>query len=656
MSKFVCDIETDGLLKELTKVHSMVLVDLKTRAIFSFADQPGHTPLADGLRMMDEAELLVFHNGIKFDLPALEKVFGWAPTGTAWDSLVLSRLVYPDIEQDDFRLIKKSPGAIPGNLIGGHSVAAWGYRLKLRKGDFKDKWDHWSPRMHEYMIQDGKVQWKITTHLLDQIQKRKISDQAIEVEHKFAELMFLQQEYGVRFDVERAQELYATLSARRAELANELRRIFKPWLGRDGQAVEPKKPRRYFIEHPLGQTERVHSKHGLQRGYWNHVEGTHQKIKMVEFNPASHDHIAQRLIYIHGWKPSEFTKKGKPQVTAEIMGKLIYPEAPTLALYLMINKRIGALAEGDQAWLKVVTPEGRIHGTVISIGAPTHRCSHHHPNITQVPKVREKKINGKKVILKGEAGGYGFECRDLFVVDKEKHIQMMLVGADASGLELRMMGHYMAKFDGGSFAKELLEGDPHDKNAAILGELAPNRDAAKTETYAVIYGGGDAKLGRTAFEYSLKLGIPLKGSLISLGKRVRAGLMKGMPGLEKLIKAVQARAKRRGYLVAIDRRQVPVRSPHAALNFLFQSAGAIVMKYALVRFAAEMEKRGYQHGVEWRLAINAHDEIQANVKSEIAKETGELAVASIKWAGEHLRLRIPLDGEYKIGHSWAATH
>src|SRR5690606_31621074 len=184
----------------------------------------------------------------------------------------------------------------------------------------------------------------------------------------------------------------------------------------------------------------------------------------------SRTHIYKRLKDKYNWKPKEFTEKGTPKVSEEVLESLPYPEAELLNEYLMIQKRISQLAEGHSAWLKMVRPDGRIYGSVITNGAVTGRMTHNSPNLAQVPAVNVP---------------YGKECRSLFTVPDDR----VLVGADASGLELRCLAHYMARFDKGAYARELLEGDIHTANQKAAG--LPTRDNAKTFIYAFLYGAGD---------------------------------------------------------------------------------------------------------------------------------------------------------------------
>jgi len=664
MARYIFDIETDGLLDELTRVHSLVLRDIDTGTVLSCHDhyptervlegcpeQDTGPSIRFGLEELAAADLIVGHNIIRFDIPAIQKVYPWfKPRGVVRDTMVLSRLIWPEIKQNDLRFRKKNP-QFPAKLIGKHSLDAWGHRLKNWKGDFKGPWEKWSEEMQRYCEQDVAV----TASLWDRIVSKGYAEAAIDLEHRFAEIIALQERHGFHFDVPKAQALYAELAQRRLELEEELKKAFKPWYS----------PKGIF-------TPKVNN---AASGYVAGAPFT--KVKLNVFNPKSRDHIADRLMKVRGWKPREFTDTGKPAVDDDIIAALPYPEAPLIAEYLMVQKRIGQLAEGDKAWLKY-EKNGRIHGAVNTNGAVTRRCTHEFPNIAQVPT---------------NDVPYGRQCRDLFYAPDGYD----LVGTDAASLELRCLAHYMARYDGGEYAQIVTEGDVHWVNAQALGVVGrdevrdDNNDhhlwarnkVAKRFIYAFLYGCGDEKAGlltgvtpEEAEEFRLntsKYGKWWKRAVKVLQREGReprpediAVLVKGAllkdrflnktPALKRLRNDVVEVVKERGFLKAIDGGVLHVRSAHSALNTLLQSAGAIAMKKALVILHDELTARGWVHGEDYAFVANIHDEIQAIVKKDRSKEYGELAASSIRIAGERLGFRCPLEGQSKYGRTWAETH
>jgi len=343
---------------------------------------------------------------------------------------------------------------------------------------------------------------------------------------------------------------------------------------------------------------------------WYDVSGRLCRVDFVEFNLGSRQQIAQRLIRA-GWQPKKRTDKGNIIVDESILRKVEIPEAQLIADYLMIQKRIAMI----QSWFDSIREDGRVHGSVNTIGAVTGRMTHNSPNMAQV-------VAGYSP--------YGKEMRSLWTVPNGKR----LVGVDASGIELRMLSHYMQDKE---YEKQILDGDIHTFNQKLAG--LETRDQAKTFIYALIYGAGNAKIGEIS-----------KGTATD-GKRLRQRFLGNLPALKSLIGRVQ-KASQRGYLKGLDGRKIWVRSPHSALNALFQSSAAVVMKKALTL----LDEYAKLDNIDYKLVGNIHDEIQSEVDNDQAELFGELAVKAIEDAGTQLEVRIKLDGEYKVGDNWYDTH
>lgn len=672
------DLETNGLLDTVTKVHCIAAKDIDTKQVHFF----GPDQIKEGIRFLQSAELLVFHNGIKYDLPVLEKLYPHLPIDKTklFDTLVAVRVIYSNIKDHDAGLLLKKQ--IPGRLYGSHSLEAWGYRLKKMKGEYKEwfkekvgdayhdgmEWEEYCPEMGEYNIQDVEVGDELYTRIV----AKNYSPEALELEHQVAWLMAQQERNGFPFNSSKGAELYGKLAQRRGELERELKGFFKFWFAPAGKVVSPI-DRKVFHEDPDGATSRRIKEKGkdayLQHGHYEYfTKGSeYTKIKLVEFNPASRDHIADRLMKLYGWKPEVFTPGGKPQVDEEVMEGLSYPPCRLLTEYLLVSKRVSQLAEGDQAWLKVAKG-GKIHGSVNPNGAVTGRATHAYPNVSQVP---------------ASGSPFGHECRELFCVPSG----WTQMGADASGLELRCLAHFMARFDGGKYGDILLGGDIHWANVQAMGLTDEPRDkgnklhdvyrdGAKTFIYGFLYGAGDEKAGKIIYGLVLKakgLGLPFKHLLdtffggnefpqpadfVKAGKKLKGSFLKKLPALKKLIEAVRESA-RRGYLIGLDKRQLHVRSAHAALNTLLQSAGAILCKKWLVLVEEELQVKGFKHGWDGDYAFMAwvHDECQIACKTpEIAEIVRKVAEACVTKSGEHFNFRCPLAGESKLGTNWAMTH
>lgn len=625
MKTLVFDIETDGLLDELTQVHCLVIADPATSEVWSCTNsappatgtsihtmggiQPArYRSVEEGLKLLAEADLILGHNVIGFDIPALQKVYpDWKPRGVVRDTLLLSNLLYPKevIEGIDFDLAAK--GRLPKNLIGRHSLEAWGYRLGEYKGDYKGPWGAWSQVMQVYCEQDVTVTSKLWKRQQDEL-ATGWGEACVGLEHDLAWIIQRQERRGFAFDMKAAQALQGALAGRRAELEDELRVLFPPKV----------------IRTPF--TPKVNNK---VRGY---VKGVPTfKEKVVPFNPGSRKQVAERMV-AYGWKPSEFTKDGTPKVDDETLAGLPYPGAKELAGYFLIAKRIGQLAEGKEAWIRR-EKRGRVYGRVIQNGAVTGRMTHR--VIANVPRVGTP---------------YGKEMRALFMASTG----LVLVGCDADALELRCLAGFMARFDGGAYIKTVLEGrkedgtDMHTLNAKALG---CDRETAKTWFYAFIYGAGDVKLG------SIILGTGVsRMRLAAQGKKDRAKFLAGLPAMGKLVKAVAKAIKTRGFLFGLDGRKLRIRSEHAALNTLLQSAGAVLMKKAQVILDADLRAAGLVPGQDYEFVITYHDEWQIEARPTLAAQVGTLAADAIRKAGEAFSFRCPLKGNFDIGNNWAETH
>ena len=689
MSRIVFDIETNGLLDTMTRIHCITAVDRDTRKSYAFncgeyADgsfAPHDGSIEEGLQFLAKADELIGHNIIRFDFPGIRKVYGWRPKAKVFDTQVASQVIWPNIIDNDMRAEAK--GRLPPEfrakgLMRKHSLKAWGMRLGVMKGDFDPKdfinpetdephtWESigFTPEMDKYARQDPIV----TLRLLEKIEEKQYSQECLDLEHAVARILQTQEEYGFAFDYAAAERLTAKLQRRHVELSTELTTLFDAWympsVAKGTALHTPKKNRREWVQVEDGPVKRK-VKGEWQQGYYvEYTEGAaFSKVKLVVFNPASRDHIADRLMKVRGWKPTQFTDNGKPAVDETTLESLPWPEAKLLTEYLTIEKRLGQVATGKEAWLKHATKAGifgnangdvyRIHGEVSTNGAVTGRMTHKRPNVAQTPKA-DKKVP------------YGVECRECWTAGPG----YVLVGCDAEGLELRMLGHFMARYDEGAYADAVVNGDKdkgtdvHTINQKAIG--LNSRNSAKTFIYALIYGAGDYKLGTIVYDdftdevrdrFNTKFVGKNKRAMAfkRLGKSRRDRLMENLPALKSLTDDVKDRARKRGSLKGLDGRRLHVRAEHSALNTLLQSGGAIVMKKALVLLDEAVNHIRSAGGVVAFVA-NIHDEWQMEVTPEHSDEVGKLAAACITRAGEHFKLQCPLAGSYGTGANWAATH
>ena len=596
----IIDIETDGLLPDVSKIHCIGMSVVEAQAGQVFSNQEPYDCLDDALEIMSSAKSITGHNIIGYDLPVLKKILGWTPSKSTQiiDTLVLSRLCHTNLYEID---VKEK--CIDTKLYGSHSLKAWGQRIGVLKKSLgtqdDDVWHKFTPAMADYCVQDVSV----SAHLKYHFDVMEYSLEAVDIEHKFAQIIQRQVEHGYAFNVNKAKELYVRLLKRQEELGSQLRNSYGSWFISEGE-VTPKVSNK---------------KRGTSKG------SIYNKIKRVEFNPNSRDHIS-RCLMKQGWRPTEFTASGKPKIDESVLRKLQLPNCQELKEHFLISKRVSQLAEGNHAWLKLER-DGRIYGSVNTNGAVTGRCTHSSPNVAQVP---------------ASYSPYGTECRSLFRAGKDR----VLVGCDADGLELRALAGYLKKYDGGIYAQAAVDGtkdkgsDVHSLNRDALG--LSSRDTAKTFFYAFIYGAGDQKLGK------------ILGGGAKRGKQGRAALLSGIRGLMELTKKVKQVYRRRGHLIGLDGRELHIRSEHSALNTLLQSAGAILMKKALI-LLDERLKMHYKEG-DYEFVANIHDEFQIEVKEEYAEEIAKHSAEAISRAGQYFEFDCPLSATSHIGKTWAETH
>ena len=468
---------------------------------------------------------------------------------------------------------------------GGHSLKAFGLKFGYKKFDFND-FTKFSQEMLKYCIRDVKLLIQVYT-LLNR-QGVNFSKESIELEHDVAKIITQQVSNGFLLDQEKAHLLLARLQQRVDEVQTRVRETFIP------------------LKIETTFTPKVNNK---ARGYVKGIPFT--KVKYQEFNLGSRQQIGERLINL-GWKPKKFTDKGHVIVDEKVLSKIKdIPEAELIKEFLLLQKRVAMI----ESWIEAVREDGRVHGKVITNGAITSRMSHSSPNMAQIPAVYSP---------------YGKDCRELWVVPSG----YKLVGVDASGLELRILSHYMNDKE---YINEVINGDIHSTNQTLAG--LETRDIAKTFIYAFIYGAGNKKLGTIC------------GRSESYGREIKNRFLKRLPSLAKLRTRVD-KAVKKGWLKGLDQRKLIIRQKHSALNTLIQGGGAIAMKKALVILSDYIS----QYKIDAIPVVNVHDEFQYQVKEEQADRFGTLAVKSIVDAGEQLGLRCSLNGEYKIGNNWKETH
>ena len=590
MSNLVFDIETDGL--DPTKIHCIVAQDVNTLDVFTF----DNTQLDEGYAMLSSATKLIGHNLIGYDIPVIKKLAGLDLFNKKIvDTLVLSRLFKPTRE-------------------GNHGLEGWGYRLGFKKGDFgkqEDAWDSYTPEMLEYCKNDVLLNTKVYEAL--KVESRGFTPESVQIEHGVAKIVDQQRTNGFVLDVQKVMGLMAMFETKLHDLEQEVQEEFRPVV--TTQILTPK----YTATGHVAKT--ATDQHGKGTRL---TDDEYERLSLdieskpiarkteTPFNLGSRKQIGEYLIRF-GWKPLKHTPTGQPIVDEGTLNKVRgIPQAAMIAKYLMLQKRLAQ----TKSWIKELDDTtGRVHGYVNPNGAVTSRMTHSHPNMAQIPS---------------SSSPYGEDCRACWTVPEDYR----LVGIDASGLELRMLAHYL---NDEGYTNEILNGDIHTANQR-LADLE-SRDQAKTFIYALLYGAGDAKLGSVV------------GRGRAHGKGLRQRFFDNLPSFKKLTDRVQREAKS-GFIKALDGRKLTVRSEHAALNTLLQGAGAIVMKKALIILDDMIRTNNW----DAKFVANVHDEWQIECHLDDAVDVGNAGVHAIREAGCMLNLNCPLDGDYKVGENWSETH
>jgi DNA polymerase I-like protein with 3'-5' exonuclease and polymerase domains len=603
------DIEANGLLDDVTKLWCIAACDLDS----DWERLWGPNQIDEALDVLGSAELLAAHNGIRYDLPALYKLKGFEFHREIHDTLILARLFNSDIRNTDADLV--ASGRLDKKLHGSGSLKAWGQRIGIHKAEYEGGFEAYSQEMGDYCLQDCRTGKALWWHL----DVPSLDPRSVWLEHRATQVTFEMEQAGWPFNEEAAARLYTELVDMRHTIETELVAEFGSW----------KEVDKVFVAKRDNRT----------LGYVKGQEVT--KYKDVTFNPGSRVHIEKKLREL-GWEPEEFTASGRAKLDEDTLLGIVkdYPAAQKIAEYLLVQKRLGQLADGDNGWLKVVKADGRIHASYNCMGTVTGRASHHNPNIAQVPKVQHGKLpDGTKGPLWGRAGVWGSDCRSLFVVPKG----WKLVGADFEGLELRCLSSYMANFDGGAYGKVVCDGDIHTVNQQAAG--LPTRDNAKTFIYGWLYGAGDAKIGR------------IVGKGPQAGKALKDKFLRGLPALARLRKAVATGAEK-GWLKGLDGRRIPVRAKHAALNSLLQSAGAVLCKEGLVNIYDELLARGLKWGWDgdFVIVLWCHDEYQIAVREGLEDTVGKIMVEKMQRTGDKFGFKCRLDAKAIVGNNWMETH
>ena len=508
----------------------------------------------------------------------------------AFDSVVLSRLwgiTIPLGKQSDTLVMSR----LWEPTLDGHSLQAWGDRFCEAKIPFKE-FSVYSEEMKVYCKRDVKITERVYKHLNRML--TCFSMESIRLEHATQYIISEQIRNGFLLDKEVASDIYtgALTGANRIEEA--VIKFFPPIV-----------------------TERYSEKTGKRL-----------KDDVESFNLGSPNQIVKRLDEL-GWKPTVQTKTGKSwKICQENLDTIpdTLPDGTPMPQCIKDLKKWKILEtrwKTAKDWLDRMDGDGRVHGQVIIPGTVTHRATHQNPNMANIPSITTER---------GLSGLFAYECREAWTVPRG----FKLVGTDASGIQLRVLAHYM---NDPTYTKTLLEGDIHTFNKNALGEYCKDRPTAKTFIYAWLLGAGQAKVAQI-----LNCTVRQAGDAMD-------NFLRSIPALKEL-KRKAAMAAQRGYLVSLDGRRIKIESEHKALSVYLQGGETIIMRMANFLWYNQAKK----DKIKFKQTVWVHDEWQTETEEGRAEDLGRLQVQSIRDTGDYFNLNCPLDGEYKIGNNWAETH
>lgn len=590
----VLDIEADGLRP--SHIWCCVCYEPSTDSFTVFHEDNKEA----AKEFLEKQDLIVAHNGINYDFPVLKKLWDVdIKVGQVYDTLVASRLADPKRE-------------------AGHSLKEWGIKLGVYKDHYED-WSKWTQEMEDYCKQDCRCCAAVYNKVREELVG--FSEFSIKIEMR-SQWMLAQQHYnGFDFDMDAAVELKNKMEAEYFQLIQKLQEAFPPRKVLVGQ---------YKVRRRLDGSLTAKSAEIILRPT---VEATDEPdvyniYEFKEFIIDSPSEIRERLAPY--WHPVIWNKPTKTgEVTAKVCDtnlETVGEDAPEAIKDIVRCKILKSRSTLVQSFIDACWEDGRVHGDVISCGASSHRMAHRNPNTANIASPKSL---------------YGSECRALFKAPEGK----VIVGCDLAGIQLRAMAHYC---NDPELTKQILEGDIHIHMAKIYGLIPEGADEAatkkgrtrgKTVTYAILMGAGAAKIGQ------------LVGGDAKLGKDIMGRLEKGIHGWSKFKAQIESRAKI-GWFYALDGRRIKLPNAHLGMSFYLQSFEQAVIKLTMFRY----QQRLLKLGVPFKQVAVVHDEFQVECNEADAETVGKAIAESMTESGEKLKVRIRIDGEYKIGRNWLETH
>jgi len=602
---WACDIEGD--LIPSTRIWCLTAVNVKTEEEVVLTDT---TEIKDWIdERVNTGCKLIFHNGLGYDAPTLNRVLHTRITvGCLIDTLLLSMLFSPSLD-------------------GGHGLAAWGERLRFPKGEYND-FSQLTPEMVRYCLNDSHLCRRTYISLVKKMRAAKFTELGIELEHRSWALIQQQKKNGFHFNIQEAHVFYARLRNRENEIRDEILTYWPPQLECVKHFKQARKKDGEFtanyLRH-LDEYERLDITDG----------GGYDAYAYVAFHIGSPDQRVAKLLEL-GWVPGpdERTDTGNPKPTDK--GKLVptlvrfvqesgRPEPALIAKWMEVNARANMI----NTWIEAYNDDTHcIHGSLWL--ANTLRYKHSGPNTANIPAVRVGH-NGNP--LMEDMGAYTYEARDLWTT--RDRVRRRLVGVDAKGIQLRVLAHYL---NNPAFTEAVLDGDPHSYNQEIGGFAS--RAISKTFIYAFLLGAGDAKVGS------------IIGGSTRDGKEIKSRFVNNFPGLQELLSRLEREVERTGRIRLIDGTPIIVKQPHTRLGYLLQGDESRIMKKAAILTDREIRRRR----LDVLKVCDVHDEHQYDVLVEHVDPFLELLPIAFGQAGEFFNYRIPIECSADVGLTWSETH
>lgn len=594
----VLDIETDGLRP--TKIWTCVCLEPKSGNFIIFhEDSKEHCK-----DFLEKQDYIIAHNGINYDFPVLKRLWDVdIKPSQVYDTLVASRLADPKRES-------------------GHSLKEWGKKLGVYKDHFED-WSHWSEEMEEYCKQDCRVCWAVYNRVRDELAGFSLF--SIQLEMRSQWILSKQHYNGFDFDMEAALALKNKMMDEYFPLIQKLQEAFPPRKTLIGQY----KARRKQNGELTAKSAEIVLRPTVEP---TDTPDLYNVYEFKEFIIDSPSEIRERMAPY--WHPVIWNKPTKDgTVTAKVCDanlETVGEDAPEEIKNIVRCKILKSRSTLVQSFIDACWEDGRVHGDVISVGASSHRMAHRNPNTANIPS--DKSL-------------YGEECRALFRAPEGK----VIVGCDLAGIQLRALAHYLKDPE---LINQILTGDIHVHMAKIYGLIPEDavydetikehkmaRKTGKTITYAILMGAGAGKIGQ------------ILGKDAKAGREVMDRMESGLHGWATFKANIETRAKL-GWFPALDGRRVKLINSHLGVSYYLQSFEQAIIKLAMYKYHQKLTKAG----VYFKQVSVVHDEFQVECNPEDAELVGKTIAESMKEAGEFFKVRIPIDGEYKIGLNWKETH